>query len=273
MLQPATQPGLLRKLGRTPRQCLSPNTGVKRASIAMADVGATSVHAGLLTLRLQVLRVRTGAHSCSLDVLTKDIPITSSTLFGGDLGKVVVKAATTSRNYKALGDCFILLGLSRHRPPRSRNRKASASPPFSGDSRSRYGQGQCYQNRNRFRKRKRGARGARAPTNSLASPSSYSGSTRNRVTSPSRENYKRKKGSNTSVVVPAMRQMQAESERYWCWDPQPRHLSLPTFPFLPHRPQQLPRGSLPHGWHGGHCLSSRQISHRRTLTASGRRSQ
>ena len=48
------------------------------------------------------LRVRTGAHGRSLDVLTKDIPITSSSLFGGDPGKAVAKAATASRNYKAL---------------------------------------------------------------------------------------------------------------------------------------------------------------------------
>ena len=83
------------------------NTGVKHVSIAMADVGPRAVHAGLRTLRAQALRVGTGAHGHSLDVLTKDIP-TSSSLFWGDLGKAVAKAATASQNYKALGDCFDL---------------------------------------------------------------------------------------------------------------------------------------------------------------------
>ena len=49
------------------------NTGVKHASITMADVGARAMHAGLHTLRAQSLRVGIGAHSHSLDVLTKDI--------------------------------------------------------------------------------------------------------------------------------------------------------------------------------------------------------
>ena len=96
------------------------NTGVKHTSIAMAHVGARAVHACLITLRVQAPRVRTGTHSCSLDVLTKDIPITNSSLFGGDLGKAVAKATTTTKNYKALGHCFILSGLSRPKPPRSR---------------------------------------------------------------------------------------------------------------------------------------------------------
>ena len=81
------------------------NTGVKHAAIAMADVGARAVHTGLCTFRAQALSVLTGAHGCSMDVLTKDIPITSSSLFGGE---AVTKAATAARNYKDLGDCFIL---------------------------------------------------------------------------------------------------------------------------------------------------------------------
>ena len=83
------------------------------------------MHAGLRTIRAQALRVRTGAQGHSLDAftkdipiaLTKDIPITGSNLFGGDLGKAVEKAATASRNYKALGDCFVLSGLARPKPP------------------------------------------------------------------------------------------------------------------------------------------------------------
>ena len=78
------------------------NTGVNHSSIAMADVGARMVHAGLCTLRAQALRVGTGANGRSLDVLTKNIPITSSSAFGGNLGKAVAKAATASRNYNAL---------------------------------------------------------------------------------------------------------------------------------------------------------------------------
>ena len=64
------------------------NTGVKHAAITMADVGAKTVHVSLRTLRVQALRVGTGPHGRTLDVLTKDIPITSSILFGGDLGKL-----------------------------------------------------------------------------------------------------------------------------------------------------------------------------------------
>ena len=41
------------------------NTGVKHAAIAMADVGARAVHAGLRTLRAQAQRVGTGAHGRS----------------------------------------------------------------------------------------------------------------------------------------------------------------------------------------------------------------
>ena len=131
------------------------NTGVKHACITMADVGARAVHTGLHTLRAQALRVGTAAYSRSLDVFTKDISIISSNLFGGDLGKAVAKAATASRNYKALGDCFVLSGLSRVRPPRSMKRKASTSPPFRWYS--RHSQGQASQTR-RFKKRSRGSR-------------------------------------------------------------------------------------------------------------------
>ena len=66
----------------------------------------------------QALKVGTGAHGHSLDVLTKDIPITSYTIFGGNLGKAVAKVTTASRYYKALGDCFVVSGLSRPRPAR-----------------------------------------------------------------------------------------------------------------------------------------------------------
>ena len=52
-----------------------------------------------------------------LNTLTKNIPIASSSLFGGDLGKAVVKSATASCNYKTLGDCFDLSDLSRPKPP------------------------------------------------------------------------------------------------------------------------------------------------------------
>ena len=131
------------------------NTGVKHGAIAMADARARAVYAGLCTLTAQALRVGTGAHSCSLDVLTKDIPITISSLFRGNLGKAVAKDATASRNYKAPGDCFILSGLARPKPPRSLKWKASASPPFCGDSRPRHSQAP---QTNRFRKRSRGAR-------------------------------------------------------------------------------------------------------------------
>ena len=127
--------------GVTPRLSFA-NTGVKHASIVMADVGARVVHAGLRTLRPQALRVGTGAQGRSLYALTKDIPNSSSSLFEGDLGKAVAKAANTSKNYKALGDCFILSGLARLKPPRTLKQKASASPPFHGDNRPRYHQGQ-----------------------------------------------------------------------------------------------------------------------------------
>ena len=153
------------------------NNGVKHASIAMADVGARAVHAVLRTLRVQTLRVRTGVHNRSLDVLTKDIPITSFRLFSGDLGKGVVKAATAFRNYKALGDCFVLSGLSRPRLPRSMTWKSSTFPPSCGGKVPKptgLGKGHVAPEARAW-----------APTNSLASPSSHSGSAPNRATSPS----------------------------------------------------------------------------------------
>ena len=64
------------------------NTGIKHAAIAMADVGARAVHAGLRTLRAQALRIATEAHGLSLDVLIKNIPITTSSLFMDDLARL-----------------------------------------------------------------------------------------------------------------------------------------------------------------------------------------
>ena len=116
------------------------------------------MHAGLHTLRAQALRIGTHAHGHSLDVLSKDIPVTSSSLFGGNLGKAMVKSATAFR-YKALGDCFVLSGLARPKPSRSLKQKASASPPFHGDS--RHSKGQAPQT-NRLRKRSQGSRGTGA---------------------------------------------------------------------------------------------------------------
>ena len=173
------------------------NTGVKHAAITMADVGARAVHAGLRTLRAQALRVRTVAHGHNLDVLTKD------SLFLGNLGKAVAKAATASRNYKALGDCFVLSGLSRPKPSRSLKRKASTSPlPFRGNNRSRYHQGQTSPT-HQPRKRKRGARGTGNGQQSGKQkqpqwqPPNRRGSQANRPKSKRGNKYTRRKGSNT----------------------------------------------------------------------------
>ena len=92
------------------------NTGIKHASIVMADVGARVVHAGICTLRTQALSIGTSTHSQDLTALTKNIPISTSGLFGDDLSKVVAKAASASCNYDALADSFVLSGLPRPRP-------------------------------------------------------------------------------------------------------------------------------------------------------------
>ena len=173
------------------------NIDVEHASIAMADVGARAVHAGLHTLRARALRVGTGAHSCSLGVLTKDIPITSSNLFGGDLGKTVVKAATASRNYKTLGDCFVLLDLSWPKPPSSRKQKASASPAFHGDSWSRHGQGQSSPNHSRFRKRMCCSRGrGKGADQQSGKPKQPQWQHPKQGNKPKSKPHKEKKGSN-----------------------------------------------------------------------------
>ena len=93
------------------------NTGIKHAAIAMADVGVRSVYAGLCTLRGLGLRIGTGMHGEDLAMLMKDILISNKGLFGDCLGKAVAKAASTSRDYKALGACFVLSSLSRPKPP------------------------------------------------------------------------------------------------------------------------------------------------------------
>ena len=66
-----------------------------------------------------------GTHGQSHANLTKDIFISSTSPFVGDLGKVVEKATSTSCNYKVLGDCFVLSGFSRPNPPKGRKWKMS----------------------------------------------------------------------------------------------------------------------------------------------------
>ena len=83
------------------------NTGIKHATIVMAN-GATEVHAGICTLRAQALSIGTGSHGQGLATFTKDIPISSTSLFGGDLSKAVVKvasASTTTRCLRAVLSC------------------------------------------------------------------------------------------------------------------------------------------------------------------------
>ena len=58
------------------------NPGIKHAAIAMADVGAKVVHAGICMLRAQALSIGTSTHSKGLSAFTKDIPISTSGLFG-----------------------------------------------------------------------------------------------------------------------------------------------------------------------------------------------
>ena len=83
------------------------NTGIKHASIAMADVGARAVHAAICTLRMQVLSIGTSTHSQGLAAVTKDIPISTIGLFGGDLSNQNQVARprpspTTGRGRRAL---------------------------------------------------------------------------------------------------------------------------------------------------------------------------
>ena len=168
------------------------NILVKHAAITIGRCGSQGSAFCLCTLRVQALRVGTGTRCRSLDVLTKDIPITSSSLFGAYLGKALVKATTASRNYKALGDCFVLSGLARPKPPRSLNRKAYCLTALSwghsgpGTARAKLtkptglGRGHVTQDT-----RARCRPGTWVPTNNLASPTSHSGSAPNRATRPS----------------------------------------------------------------------------------------
>ena len=72
------------------------NTGIKHAVIVMANVGARAVHARIRILRAQALSIRTSTHGQGLAALTKDIPISRTGLFGGDLSKAVGKADSVS---------------------------------------------------------------------------------------------------------------------------------------------------------------------------------
>ena len=71
------------------------NTGINHALIPMADVSVREVHAGIVTIMAQALSIGTGTYDHSLVTLTKDIPISSTSLFGGDLSKAMAKAAST----------------------------------------------------------------------------------------------------------------------------------------------------------------------------------
>ena len=117
----------------------------------MADVGARAVHACLCTIKAHTLRIRTCTHGQGLVTLTKYILMSSTSLFVGDLGMAM--AAFASHNYKALGDCFVLAGLSRPKPLRGRKLKASTSQPFCGRSQSGNWQGHSSQ-AHRGRKRR-----------------------------------------------------------------------------------------------------------------------
>ena len=111
-------------------------TSIKYATIVMAYIGARTVHFTLRTLRAHALRIRTGTHDQGLATVNNDIPISNTSLFGGDLSKVVAKAPPASQNYKALVDCFILSGLSWSKHPKRSKQKVSTLPPFCGRSQS-----------------------------------------------------------------------------------------------------------------------------------------
>ena len=104
------------------------NTGMKHTAIAMADVGTRVVHAGICTLRAQAWSIGTGTHGQA--TLTTDIPVSSTTLFGGELSKVVVKATSTSSNYKVLADSFVLSGFTRTKPPKGGKQKQARRHPL-----------------------------------------------------------------------------------------------------------------------------------------------
>ena len=88
---------------------------------------------GLRTLRSQALHIGTSSHGqqdSTLALYTNSIPLSSKSLFGNALGKMLAQAGTTSRDYKALGDCYVISGMSRPKPPsKSRKWKTDTSPP------------------------------------------------------------------------------------------------------------------------------------------------
>ena len=95
-----------------------------------------------------------GTHGPGIDTLTKDIPISSADIFGGDLSKVVAKAASASGNDNTLVNNFVLSGLPRPKPLRGGKQKASSLPPFLGRGQSQNWQcHSCFANRGRKRKR------------------------------------------------------------------------------------------------------------------------
>ena len=125
----------------------------------LKSLTAMAVHAGLRTLRAQALRNGAGIHGQGLATFTKDNPINNKSLFEDCLGTAVVKAASTFSDFKALWDCFVLSGLSRSEPPKSRKQKASTSLPFHGRSQSGNWQGRSSHSIRSRSKRKRKSKG------------------------------------------------------------------------------------------------------------------
>ena len=167
------------------------NTGIKHSTIAMANVGARAVYTRIRMLRVHVLSIRTSTDGQGLAALMKDIPISTTGLFGCDLRKVVVKAVSASRNYNSLADRIILSGFPR--PPRGGKRKASSSPPFRGKGQSRNWQSHSLSStRSRTRRRLLKGKGAGHQTGKAKQQQPKSGSK-----GQAKPCYRKGKGSHT----------------------------------------------------------------------------
>ena len=95
------------------------NTGIKHVMIAMANVGARTVHTSFHTLRAQAPRIGTGSHGRALPLSPRTSPFPAPACLGVTSARcMVAKATSASHNYKVLGDCFVQSGLSRPKPQR-----------------------------------------------------------------------------------------------------------------------------------------------------------
>ena len=144
---------LWKRVGRILRLCvlLTWELNMPQLPWQMWGLGLFTLGSGCSGRKLcaSALALMAGALQCS----QRTSPLTTS-FFIDYLGNAVDKAASAFRDYKVLGNCFVLSGLSRPKPPMGRKWKASTLPSLCGKSQSGNWQRRSSCSRNRSRRPK-----------------------------------------------------------------------------------------------------------------------